>query len=462
MPTNTPMVYLGIMNSDAEDEYQYDEEDNAAVERYCRQRLLSFEFSDHVDKIDEAQLSFQNDDRGMTDGGAFTVGMKLYVTWGWPGELAMLRQMIVVKREQNNPFVVWLRDPTVLMTQKQGGRKAQDSDSGFVRKVLAEYGYRGATARITETTARHAITQPGKRTDAGQIWLLAKRNGFEFYIDALGAYWGPRAVGEDPARIYVFRSGLGAGRILGEPEITQFTDRAYSIVTVKGRDPDRKKNYTIEISSKDFEWDSLGAEIEIADPKDGEAPSKRQSRAEKHEVRSVGYMTEEDARQLARAIYRDNAQGVYQMNLKVVGDARLGAKTLIQLAAHSIAYDGLYYVREAKHSITGGTYELALECERDALASINAGKKVRRKATNNKVDVTRLPDSDIAMDGEAPLDAKIFVQYDDTGGGRPAWLFTDEPGCEATKLATEEEIYALGDKTLRSLADQGAYTPLPD
>jgi phage protein D len=446
---------------DADEEDAVDADDVATVARWVRERLFTFEFSDHVEKIDEAKVSFLNDDRALSDAGAFTVGQKLRVAWGWGGATSTPRQMIVVKREQNNPYVVWLRDPTVLLGQHKGGRQMTGkTDSEFVRAVLKEYQYEGTAARITATKARREITQSAKRSDAHQIWNLAKRNGFEFYIDADGAYWGPRQVDTEPKRVYEFRGGVGEGRILGEPAISQVTDRAYSIVTVVGVDPITKRAYTIEISSKDFDWASLGAEIEIADPIENEEQSKRKNRAERTEVRTVGLMPENQARELARAIYRDNAQGVYLMKLKVVGDPLLGAKCLIALQGHSIPYDGLYFVREAKHTIANGKYDLDLECDRDALAAVNAGKKVARKRAAQTV--IRLADSEISVEGgteevttyrcDADGEVTHAVSY---VGNHDVYL----PG--PTETQTLDEATFMTAKMKRALAEQSKYVPLP-
>lgn len=459
MELGTPQVYMELI--DADDEDAVDADDVASVARWVRERLFTFEFSDHVEKIDEAKVSFLNDDRALSDAGAFTVGQKLRVAWGWGGMTSAPRQMIVVKREQNNPYVVWLRDPTVLLGQRKGGRQmAGKTDSEFVRAVLKEHQYEGTAARITETKIRREITQSAKRSDAVQLWNLAKRNGFEFYIDADGAYWGPRQVDTEPKRVYEFRSGLGEGRIIGEPQISQVTDRAYAIVSVAGVDPATKKAYAIEISSKDFDWASLGAEIEISDPTEKDADSKRGKRAERTEVRTVGLMPEDQARELARAIYRDNAQGVYNLRLQVIGDPLLGAKCLIALQGHSVPYDGLYFVREAKHAISNGQYTLSLECDRDALASVNAGKKVARKRAAQAV--IRLPDSEISVEGETK--EALTYRYNANGevtyavsyvGNHDVYL----PG--PTENTTQDEAEFMTDKMKRTLAEQSKYVPLP-
>lgn len=459
MPDGSPQVHLTLVITDGDD--MLDESDAASVDRWVRERLVDFQFTDSSDKLDECRISFENNDRALTDAGAFMQGMKFAVSWGWRGALAPYRQMVVVKREQNNPYVVWMRDMASVLNQRTKGRNmANVTDSEFVRRVAQEWGYRGPTARITATTVRHAITQPANRTDAGQLWTLAKKNGFEFYIDAEGLYWGPRQLSEEPVRTFVFRSGLGQGSILGEPQIAQITDRAFAAVTVHARDPQTKRSFTIELSNRDYDWQSLGAEIEMADPLEG-AGSKRQSRTNKYELRPAGYMTEEEARTLARAIYRDNAQGIYKLSMTIIGDAVVSAKRLIQLVGHSIPYDGLYYITEATHSIKAGSYEVAIAADRDALSMVNAGSKVRRR---RGAPILRLEDSVIEGDDGRLQNMAPYVRYTANGEGRAAWMWVNDAG-EAngiTRDMTEDEINALDDRTLRALAREGAMTPLPD
>ena len=468
MPYRSPQIFLQPLDIDFGDSEWVETTERLLA--YIRERMLSFEFSDHAEKIDELKIAFNNDDHEMCDMPTFVVGQKFLCAWGWEGDLCPPRRMIVAKRENGNPYVVWLRDPMVMLTQRKGYRhKGNATDSEFVREIAEEWGYTGPLARITETTARHEITQPKHRTDATQLYELAKRNGFEFYIDGAGLYWGPRQLDAEPIAEYIWRTDPNRGTILREPRIDQHTDRAAAQVIVEARDPLKKETFKVEVTASTADGTALGAEIEIDDP--GDSPgTKRAKRASKINVRAAGYMTEEEARALAQAIYRDNVQGMYTLSLGVIGDPHITAKRIIQMLGHSRTFDGLYYVREVQHIIRAGSYQLEIKAERDALAEVRVQKKARRPVVNK--NASKIPDKTASTDtatqvtpeGQKPLQRSLTVALNDAGQPVAAWIFVDGENEQnaSTRELTPDELTELSDATLKTLAQQGVQSALPE
>lgn len=67
-------------------------------------------------------------------------------------------------------------------------------------------------------------------------------------------------------------------------------------------------------------------------------------------------------------------------------------------------------------------------------------------------------------EGEAPLKRKLTVTLGPDGAPVASWMFVlDENDMVGqTSDLSREELLALGDKTLKSLAQQGVQTSLPD
>lgn len=457
MPYPGPRVILQMIDFDEGD----DQTSGTAWEQLdaMNSRFLGFEFSDHADEIDELKVEFRNDDYSMTDQPTFMVGQKFLVTWGWPDAMAPPRRMIVAKRQNGNPYTVWMRDPTVLLHQKKQARHMDNvTDAEFVRRVAKEHGYVGTLAHIDETKTRHSVTQPKTRTDAQQMRHLARRNGFEFFIDGKGLHWRARSLQSDPVRTFHYRTDPGIGTIIGEPTIDQKTDKTPSKVIVEGRDPQTKQKVTAEVSPSTSTEPSLGHEIELGDPDaDDRSKGKRGRRAEIVKVYPAGYITLDEARTMAEAIYRESTQGAYTMKMKVVGDAKLEAKWLIAMNGLCDALDGVYYLREVIHSIGPGSYTCELQAQRDAMREIKTSRKIRQ---NNVSKAQKTAESE-ADETPAEMKRHIEVRLGPDGEPIPTWVY-DDPTYPIESDLTQEEIAALSERALLSLAEAGARSQLPD
>lgn len=467
MPYRNPQIFLQPINIDYGDDNWVDT--TQRLLEYIRDRMIMFDFSDHSEKIDELKIAFHNSDHELTDFPSFVVGQKFRVAWGWPGNLCEPRQMIVAKREPGDPHVVWLRDPMIMLAQRAGYyHRSNITDSEWVRQIAEEWGYTGPLARIQETTRRGEITQPKNRTDAEQLHRLAIRNGFEVYIDGSGLYWGPRQLDAEPVEEFIWRTDPRFGTILQEPSITQNTDRGAAQVIVEARDPLTKESITVKVSASTSNLTALGQEIELDDPVNSPG-SKRVKRVSRIKVRPVGYMNEDEAKLLAQAYYRDEVQGMYKIKFPIIGDPRIMAKRLFRLTGHSKSYDGLYYIREARHVIRPGQYTVEVNGERDALTEVRVEKKARRPIVNkfqsqNTTETSKDENTARTPEGEAPLQRKLTVTINASGNPTASWMFVADANDTVgqTRDLTQEELAALSEKTLRALARQGVQTTLPD
>lgn len=248
MPYSSPRVIIQMIDADADDDklsQWWSGLDNGRVtmSTVLQQRLIAFRFSDHETKKDELTLSLYNADFALIDSPAFVKGQKYLVSWGWPGNMAAPRQMVVVKVKAQNPVEVKLHDTSIFMDRRRRYRMEENiTDSEFVRMIAEDNQYIGNLAHIEETTIkRRSITQ-ANRTDARQLAFLAHRNGFIFYVDHTGLHWHRRPTGDKPKYKFIYRIDPTVGSILSEPSISSSVSKVSSSKTMNGRDPEKKED----------------------------------------------------------------------------------------------------------------------------------------------------------------------------------------------------------------------------
>lgn len=375
-----PLIWLSLIQSDEGDK----------TLEVVQEQLTSFTFIDRDRGKDVCELRFHDRNMKLLDEPAFRTGQKLLVTWGWPGSVAIPRRMIVKRPKEAN--LIKLLDESVLMDKFVNDRVWHDRfDSDAVYDIAADNGYTGILADVTQTfVKRPNITQAG--TDTRMLNVLARRNGFVWYIDAAGLHFHPRRWGVQPTHHFAYLNDPGRGNVLSVPSI-QGRPQDYATVRVEARDPITKESVFAEVGVAtddetlgDYlnEFYSLGAEEEIGDPDNPDGA--RQARASRKQRVSLGYASQEEVNNEAARRYIETAQGRYKMSVTVRGDPTLGAKQLHYWRLPSEAFTGLWYCKEGKTVIDGSGYKVTNEYRKDALGKIAAAKVlgVGRKKNEKK------------------------------------------------------------------------------
>lgn len=359
------------------------------LETTIKSRLTKFEFSDHERKKDQALLTLENSDFALLENSHFIKGQKFALVWGWPGRMRPPRRLIVDRVKGGNPLIVTLLDTTQLFDREKVSKDWENvTDSEVVRDIANGHGYRGQYLHIDETSSRHDVSQR-YMTDARFIARLARRNGFEFWVDASGLHWHKRRTNGDSVKTYVYRKDRNGGEIIGEPKFDANLTKGISRVKVIARDPRTKQIWEKYGGPDDTEIDSLGHEDAMGGVGDT-SQGIRANRATREDVRYAGIMTEEEAQEEADARYRESVKGKYKMNMSVIGDGAVGAKMLISVYGLTDSWDGLFYVHECVDVIEGGTFIQNLSLQKDALGKLWASKvrkegmKTRRNPNQSK------------------------------------------------------------------------------
>ena len=435
----------------------------ALVSALVEDRLESFKFTDRDKGKDVCEMVFRNDDYLMLDMPVFTKGMKLLVAWGWAGTLAVPRRMIVMKVHGGDRITVTCHCTLALLDKEKRGRcEVFITDSEFVRLVAADHGYTGVLADIEDTSEmRDAITQGRQETDARTLHRLARRNGFVFYMDASGLHWHKRRTDLDPVKTYWYKTDPGRGDILAPPRIEANLTRAIAQVKVLARDPIRKGN-PIEVTADDTTTDdtALGNENEFGDP--DSSLSQREERITRIDERAGGLLSEEAAQSEANARYRITAKRRYKMGLDVIGDARVGAKEVVDVWGISEMFDGLYYIKECVHTVDSGGFRQAHSLIKDALREVKAGKKSQKKGKRNKNIADKEQKYEVLQNADYELTAKLEFELGPNGEAIPRWRYYEKGEATGwTRDLSVAEISQINDDDLAFIASTGT-SSLPD
>lgn len=349
------------------------------------EKVLSLVYEDCEHKADKLVLSVDNWDLANFDDPVWKKGNLLEVSWGYPGDMAPTRQVVIQKVTGAQLLAIEGYARSVLMNKITRSRTFEGlTRSDVVRKIAEENGY-GPVQQHIETTGHvlPVITQ-ARMTDAQFLRRLAKLEGLEFYVDFDGLHFHQRRLGQRPTRGLRWFTPPEVGEIISFHIDNDVTAKP-GAVSVQGRDPIQKKDIHERGSNAGTQRDSLAPVIEIVDPETGATRLERRNISE--ETRSTTEPTSATAKRQADAAYRAAQQVTVELSATVLGDPSLLAKTVVELQGIGQRLSGKYYLREAKHKVDGSGYTIELKCLRDGHSQVGGaptqGKLNRASAADN-------------------------------------------------------------------------------
>ncbi len=454
MPFGHATIVVDLIDAESGD-YDLVRED---MVKAIQERMESFVFSDHARKKDQLKITLRNNDFALLENPIFAKGQKIVVTWGWPGQTAPPRRMVVTKVSGGDPITVVALDTTQLLDKEKLSRDWENvTDSEVVREIAGEHGYNGQYLHIQETTARSDIAQH-YMTNARMLARLARRNGYEFYIDATGLHWHERQLGVNPVKTYIYKTDPARGDILDPPQFDVNLSKGVSRIKVVARDPRTKQLWEVYGGPNDTEMKSLGLEDEMGDP-DDQDQGLRANRLSRVDVRNLGILTEEEAKVQADAMYKESVQGKYKMKLRVIGDGRVGAKVLVDVYGIAPSWDGLYYVKECESVIGSGSFTQNLSLEKSRLRKVPVAKK--RKSGAKEIDnPVEASGEQVINTGELRLKSLLTTGADGEVATANYWV--DETGATVGDVDYESSLFWGMDVGVEALAIMGAQSIDPD
>ena len=326
-------------------------------------RILSFSFEDAERKADQVSLQLDNYDLALFDREDLVGGATLEVSWGYPGNMAPPRRVVVKKLKGFQTLTLEGQATSVLMNRQARTRAwAGKTRSDVVREVATEYGYEGDSLDVEDSgEVLDSINQAGE-TDARFLRRLAAREEFEFFVDDAGLHWRGRNQSAAPARVFTWFSDPGRGDILSL-NVDSDLSRRVGRVEVRGRDPLAKATIEASANSGSVERATLSEVVEVVDPQSGSTSLlERNATASVHATSAA---TPAAAARESAARFRRAERETVKLTIQVVGDPTLRAKQVVEVRGISGLLSGKYYVTEAKHTLSASGYVVDLKLTRD-------------------------------------------------------------------------------------------------
>ncbi|MCL2726445.1 MAG: contractile injection system protein, VgrG/Pvc8 family [Polyangiaceae bacterium] len=335
-------------------------------------RILGFTFEDSDTKADKVSLHLDNFDLSLFERGELVGGATLEVSWGYPGNMAPPRRVIIKKLKGFQPLTIEGHATSVLMNRGAKTRAwSNKSRSDVVREIAAEYGYEGDFLDVEDTGETLDTIHQSSETDAWFLKRLAAREHFEYFVDDTGLHWRSRNQASAPTHVLTWFSAPDRGDILSVNVESDLARRTGS-VEVRGRDPLAKTTITSRASNATVERATLSDILEVVDPETGE--TSLQARNATSSVHPTSASTSAAAARESAARFVRAERETIKLSMQVVGDPTLRAKQVIEVRGISSLLSGKYYVTEAKHVISSSGYVVELKLTRD-------GTGARRQAT---------------------------------------------------------------------------------
>jgi len=325
-------------------------------------RITSFEYEDNERAADKLTISIDNWDLSNFDDPVWKKGNILEISWGYPDTMALPRTVQIREVKGFNPLRVEAHGKEVIANRVVKNRVFENTKrSDVVRTIANELGYRDDDAlHIQDTEIVYETIAQAGLTDAQFIRRLAHKEGFQWYVDFDGFHFHERDLTQDALRVYTYYNiNEKQGDILSIDITNDVTARPGRVKT-KGRDPENRADVDGDASNtKDNKRGVLSERIEVIDPETGESLGFKEIGQE-----STSATSEESnsaASRRAAAKFRGIQQVAVKLNMTVVGDATLVAKSVFQLENVGKRLSQRYYIRKVVHTIDSSGYTSQIE-----------------------------------------------------------------------------------------------------
>lgn len=379
-------------------------------------KVRSFNFTDSEKKADKLVLAVDNDDLSNFDDPTWAKGNVLEFVWGYAGRLSLPREAVIEKVTGFRTLKVEAHAKSVLLDREVKNQIFENvSRSNVAGAIAADHGFTGSRQDIEETEEIFPSITQARLTDARFLKRLADREGFEFYVDFDGFHFHQRRIGQKPIRVYRYSIDPDATEITNI-NITNDVTAKPGAVRLKGRDPVAKKDIDQRGSDSETERDAAAPVIEIVSPETGETFLKNLGT---EDIRPTPQTSDKSVKREADARFRKTQQTTVKLTMSAVGDQDQLAKTVIEIRNISKRLSGLYYVKEAAHTISNG-YSMTLTCIRDGHSefrglnrAVDSAKKTN-KATGEDADPNKLEE----IESVDPETGDTKIEYKDSRGRR--------------------------------------------
>ena len=238
----------------------------------------------------------------------------------------------------------------------------EKSDSDIAREIFESYGLTAEVDGVDVVHAEAVSTILQRETDIRFLKRLARRNGFECFVQGDTGYFRGPALDEDPQPVLNAHFGDSTNLITFRAKLN-----ALRPTTVEMRQYDIAAKEILSASAATGEQRQLGrdAAIALAVP-DGHTP--------KLFVRHAVATSQAEMQNLCRALF-DEAEwlieGRGEIDTVRYGSA-LKTRQLVPIRGVGETFSGLYYVTNVKHVFTAARYVQHFTAKRNAMVQMGA------------------------------------------------------------------------------------------
>jgi hypothetical protein len=334
-------------------------------------RIISFSYEDAESKADKVSLTLDNFDLSMFDRKELLAGALLEVSWGYPGNMAPPRRVVIKKLKGFTTLTIEGQALSVQLNQKVKTRGwTQKKRSDVVREIAAAYGFEGASLTLDDTAEVFDVINQCGETDAWFLRRLASRENFAFFVDDSGLHWHRRKQDAAPARVFTWYTDPGQGDVISVDAEANLAQQTGS-VSVKTRDPIERKDVEAKANKDTVDRTTLSDVIEVPDPET--RTTAMESRLATASVHPSAAGNEARAKREADARFLKSERAAVKLTMQVIGDPSLRAKTIVEVRGISTLLSGKYHVNEVKHAISGSGYTCDLKLTRDGRSGAGGG-----------------------------------------------------------------------------------------
>ncbi len=336
-------------------------------------RLIGFTYEDAERKADQVSLQLDNFDLSLFDREDLAGGATLEVSWGYPGNMAPPRRVVIRSLKGFGTLTLEGRATTVLMDREARTRAWENkSRADIARAIAEEHGFEGGFVDVEDTGEVFDVINQTAETDARFLRRLASREEFEFFVDDGGLHFHTRRQSAAPTHVFTWYADPGRGDVLSvnvEGELARRAGR----VTVRGRDPLTRTTVEHTATNATASRETLAEVVEVVDPDTGS--TSLQTRNATASVQPTAATTSARVEREAGARFRRAERATVKLSLRVVGDPTLRAKSIVEVRGISSLLSGKYYVTDVKHVIAASGYVCELNLTRDG-----SGRRARQLA----------------------------------------------------------------------------------
>lgn len=329
-------------------------EGSPAVRLELSDKITAFSYEDCETKADKLTLRVDNWDLENFDDPIWRKGNIVEVSWGYPGNMAPTRRCVIEKVTGFLELSIDALGLEVVLNREHRVRTFEGvSRSEVARRIARDWGYSDPSVVHIEDTriAREVIAQ-GKQTDAEFLRRLAQKEGFQWWIDFDGFHFHKRNLHQQPLRTIEWLPTDRGGEVISMNVENDLAGKP-GTVRVRGRDPLARRTLDMVASHETETSRPVLAKVQEAPGTDGKRVPGFIGTGQSH-ITTTAESSDAAAKAVAAAKFETAQQVAVKINVEMLGDPQLLAKSVIELRGAGKRLSQRYYLRTVKHVIGAG------------------------------------------------------------------------------------------------------------